>query len=405
MLGNITSKVKRIRQDLTRLDNHPIGKTVLIIVLFLDLFILNAIFSGLDDHTSQLLTPSETIPQHCRDIIIDQDWNQDNRLPRLATIVSSYNQSYYYIEDTTSINDEHTLCQPISTLLSAIKNDNKLSDNLSLYQRTRNQTQQVKSELERSQATYDTSLLEAIADKNVASTHALEQQTTEQKNRLNQLIAKETAIKVMLLENQTIQQFLGLTESSTTAMKTELLSELRRLNFWYPLKRLAMEMAFLLPLIMLFYFWYSSSIKRNKPYQTLVSTHLLVVAFIPVIFKIMELVYDILPQKLLKHLIELLESFKLVAIWYYLMMVIGILAALALIYFLQKKIFSHQRLMNKRISKGQCQQCGVRLPANNKVCHACGYQQFRQCHHCNSPTFVNSEYCIECGERELVHEP
>lgn len=405
MLGNITNKIKRIREDLTRLDNHPIGKTVLIVVLFLDLFILNAIFSGLAAHTSQLVTPYETIPQHCRDIIIDQDWNQDNRLRSLATIASSYHQRYYYTQDKTAINDEHVVCQPISTLLRTIKNDTTLADNLSSYQRIRNQTQQVKSELERSQAAYDTSLLETIANKQAAPTDALDQQASEQKQRLNQLIEQETIIKTQLAENHYIQQFFSLTEATTTAVKTELLSELRRLNFWYPLKRLAMEMVFLLPIIMLFYFWYSSSVKRNKPYQTLVSTHLLVVAFIPVIFKIMELVYDILPQKLLKHLIELLESFKLVAIWYYLMMVLGILATLALIYFLQKKIFSYQRLMNKRISKGQCQQCGVRLSQHNKVCHACGFQQFRQCRYCNSLTYVNSEYCIECGERESVHEP
>jgi len=405
MLGNIRNKIKQIRDDLTRLDHQPIGKTVLIVVLFLDLFILNAIFSGLDDHTSQLVTPYETIPQHCRDILIEQDWNQDNRLPRLATIVSTYNQSYYYTQDKTAISDQHALCQPISTLLTVIKKDNTLSDSLSSYQRTRNQVRQVKTELERSQGAYDTSLLEQIADKDVAATQALDQQTSEQKQRLNQLIEQETAIKVLLLENQSIQQFFKLTQDSTRAVKTELISELRRLNFWYPLKRLAMEMAFLLPLIMLFYFWYSNSIKRNKPYQTLVSTHLLVVAFIPVIFKVMELVYDILPQKLLKHLIELLESFKLVAIWYYLMMVVGILAALALIYFLQKKIFSHQRLMNKRISKGQCQQCGVRLPANNEVCHACGFQQFRPCRHCHNPTYVHSEYCIVCGENQSQPQP
>jgi ribosomal protein L40E len=125
---------------------------------------------------------------------------------------------------------------------------------------------------------------------------------------------------------------------------------------------------------------------------------LLVVAFIPVIAKIMELVYEILPQKLLKALFELLESFKLVAIWYYLLMVLGVLATLALIYFLQKKLFSHQRLMTKRISKGLCQQCGIGLAEHAKVCHGCGYHQFKKCPHCHHATYAHAEFCTECGQ-------
>lgn len=400
MLATIKTKINHIRDDLTRLDNHPISKTILIVVLFLDLFILNAIFSGLDQHTSQLVTPYEAVPQHCRDIIIDEDWNPDNQLRRLAKVVSAYQRSYYYTEDKTIISDQYALCQPISTLLKAIKNDSALADELSLYQQTRNQTQQVKAELERSQAAYDTSLLENIADKPTASTDAIEQRTSEQKQRFNQLVDKETMINASLAENDVIQQFFTLVETTTSANRNELLAELRQLNFWYPVKRLAMEMVFLLPLIVLFYFWYSTSLSRNKPYQTLVSTHLLVVAFIPVVFKIMELVYDILPQKLLKQLIELLESFKLVAIWYYLLMVFGILTTLALIYVLQKKLFSQQRLMTKRISKGQCQQCGVRLAEHSKACHACGFQQFKPCRHCNNPSYVNGEFCIVCGQQD-----
>ncbi|MFO7541644.1 MAG: hypothetical protein R6W97_02385 [Thiobacillus sp.] len=69
------------------------------------------------------------------------------------------------------------------------------------------------------------------------------------------------------------------------------------------------------------------------------------VAFIPVFFKIAELVYDIIPRQLLRQVIELLESFKLVAIWHYLVIVAAIVAAFALIYLFQKKLFSHHKLL------------------------------------------------------------
>jgi hypothetical protein len=80
MLKKVLNRVKMIRTGLINLNNQPIGKAVLTIVLFLDLFILISIFQGLSDHTSQLATPYEFIPQHCRDIVIDEDWNEDNRL-------------------------------------------------------------------------------------------------------------------------------------------------------------------------------------------------------------------------------------------------------------------------------------------------------------------------------------
>ena len=46
--------------------------------------------------------------------------------------------------------------------------------------------------------------------------------------------------------------------------------------------------------------------------QALVSSHLLVVAFIPIFGKIVETIYDIIPHKLLEKIIDFLISLKLV---------------------------------------------------------------------------------------------
>ncbi|WP_354625343.1 hypothetical protein [Psychromonas sp. MME2] len=88
MLINIRNRVNKVKCALTSLNNQPIGKSVLVIVLFLDLFILMSIFQGLDDHTSQLTTPYEYVPQYCRDIVIDEAWNESNRLIHTAKMVA-----------------------------------------------------------------------------------------------------------------------------------------------------------------------------------------------------------------------------------------------------------------------------------------------------------------------------
>ena len=130
------------------------------------------------------------------------------------------------------------------------------------------------------------------------------------------------------------------------------------------------------------------------------SSHLLVVAFIPVFFKLAELVYDIIPRRFLRQLIELLESLKLVAIWHYLMIGVAIFAALALIYLFQKKLFSREKLQQRRIAKGLCQACGMHLPSGSRHCPVCGAEQYRTCGHCNAPTPVHGRFCTACGQEE-----
>jgi len=397
MLKTITSKIKSFSANLTKINNHPISKATLIIVLFLDLFILVSIFDGLSDHTRQLTSPSEYIPQYCRDIVIDEDWNDENRLMRTANIVSRYRGSYVYTHNKLS--KIHPICTPLYESLQAIKQDQTLAKDLSALIRLRSQVTRVKSELDKVRGAYDTSLLEQIAKQNAhaKNTAALKKQVSSLTIKLNTLSNTEAESSLLLHQNTLMMQFYGLIENSANKNREELLAALRHLNFWFPVKRLGMEMIFLLPLILIFYLWNSKSISANRTYQSLVSSHLLVVVFIPVIFKILELIYELIPKTFLKHVFELLESLNLVAVWHYLMMGISIASALALIYVMQQKIFSAEKLNQKRIAKGDCQNCGEHLAAEHNACPACGFTQFKPCVHCNKNTYVLGRFCRECG--------
>jgi RNA polymerase subunit RPABC4/transcription elongation factor Spt4 len=179
--------------------------------------------------------------------------------------------------------------------------------------------------------------------------------------------------------------------------RQDLITDLRRFNFWHPVKRLGMQMIFLLPLFAIFYAWTNASIRKNRGVQTLVSSHLLGVSSIPIFSKIIETIYDIIPKILLKKIIDLLESLKLVAIWHYLVMALAVAAALLLIYIFQKKLFSHKKLIERRISKGDCQHCGKHLPAGSQACPFCGSVQFKSCSNCGQLMHVHGKYCRECG--------
>lgn len=50
-------------------NNQPAGKATLAVVIMLDVFILLSIIDGLDEHTNQLTSPQEFIPNYCSEII------------------------------------------------------------------------------------------------------------------------------------------------------------------------------------------------------------------------------------------------------------------------------------------------------------------------------------------------
>lgn len=111
-----------------------------------------------------------------------------------------------------------------------------------------------------------------------------------------------------------------------------------------------------------------------------------------------ETIYDMIPKKLLKQLIDLLQSLKLVGLWHYLIIALAIAVALFLIYIFQKKLFSREKLLEHRIARGECQQCGKHLPGDSPACPFCGFVQFKVCPHCQQRMHVHGKYCRECGE-------
>jgi RNA polymerase subunit RPABC4/transcription elongation factor Spt4 len=398
MLQSFRDRTRQFQQRLTRLDDQPLSKAALVVIIFLDLFILGSIFDGLADHTRQLDTPDEVVPQLCRDIVIDADWNPTNRLGHLAQMVTSYQSQRYTPFEHGGEVRQHPVCAPITRAYQAVRDDAGLAKNLRESVRLRREVSDLRARLERTQGAYDTRLLENIAgQRGQADVGAIRQENAARTATLDELVGREQQLAAALEQDPKVRELFARVANVSEADRTALRDELRRLNFWHPVKRLGMEMLFLLPLLAVFWFWNSRSIAGSRPFQTLVSSHLLVVACIPVFFKVAELVYDIIPRRLLQQFIELLESLKLVALWHYLVIGLAILAALALIHLFQKKLFSQERLLQRRIARGQCQACGQHLPPDSRHCPACGAAQYRVCSQCQALTHLHGRHCRACG--------
>ena len=391
----------KFRTNLTSLDDQPLGKAALVIIIFLDIFILVSIFNGLDAHTNQLSSPDVYIPNSCREIVINRQWNPTNRLDQLSQIIISSSSSYYRDEDKKK--ERHPVCAPYVDIFDQIKNDKALASIVEERNKSEHEVTELQRAIDNLKVTYDTSLLEAIAKQQESRTKvdATRKDFQEKTSALNVLKARIVSLERTVNNDTKVKLLWEKLEGIKEQDRQTLITELRTLNYWFPVKKLGMQLIFLLPLFVVFYAWNNTSIRKNRGLQTLVSSHLLGISFIPILCKIIETVYDIIPKKLLKTLIYLLESLKLVAIWHYLVIALAVSAALFLIYIFQKKLFSREKLIVRRISKGECQQCGKRLPDGSPACPFCGFAQFKPCGNCSKLMHVHGQFCRECGHKAV----
>jgi len=404
-LAPLKEKFQKIRTNLTHINKRePLSKLSLVIVIFLDLFILISLFNGLDEHTGQLTSPDEYIPVQCREIIIEGEWVRTKKLDKLSEIILESQRDYYSPEEKKSNKNFHPVCGECIQIINNIKKNKSIINLIKGLQKEYRNYYAVNERIEELKSSYDTVLLEKISrDKNsLAETDSLRIKNEIQKKiaQQNRLLKRISSIETELLGRNDIKKLWNeIIEQQKH--RESLRDDLRSSIFWFPVKKLLMQLLFLIPLFIIFYIWYSRSIKKARGLQTLVSSHLLIVVFVPIFFKIVEAVYDIIPKKLLKFIWALLLSMNLIAIWHYIIIALSIGVAMFMIYTIQKKIFSRDKLIERRIIRGQCLECGLKIPGNSKACPTCGFIQYTKCNSCGSETFVYGKFCRQCGREQI----
>lgn len=395
---SVKGKLSGMRTSLTRInEKEPLSKLSLIVIIFLDIFILSTLFSGLEEHTDQLTSPDEYIPAICRDMVIQDNGEKAEKLNRLANTALQYHRNP--IEEQRR-RELHPICMRFRETIEPVIKNSEIMHLFEMRERLSQKYTTTENELNQLKSSYDTYLLEKIsgeAKQEKPNISAIKLNLTQKREQLNRILGQINSVESRINSNTEIVGILDDIEKLKSDNREELKSDIKNLNFWFPVKRLLMQLIFLLPLFLLFYFWYSRSIRRGLGLQTLISSHLLVITFIPIFFKIFEAIYDIIPKKLLKAFWELLVSLKLVALWHYLIIIISIGVAILCIYNIQKKLFSREKLIEKRITKGCCLHCGKKIPPSAQACPFCGFKQYRNCSNCGRETFIYGRFCKECG--------
>ena len=388
---------KAARNRLTHVgENEPLNFLSIVVIIALDIFVLWNVFQGVAFQTSQLTSANEAVPYQCKQLA-GIDYRNDSRWETIESVLSKNN--YYSRANSDTIAD----CVALMDAADTLSNETVLASNFNKIKSLRESTRKLENENRNYENSYDTLLLEKIAnqgDEDSITNSRADQVKSDIGTRqagINKNKNREQALKNEILNHPDVVAFMDIRNTKSQLIE----AQYKDLQFWYPIKKLTFRLIFLLPLLFVFTMLYRHSVKRNKPLLTLIFSHLLVVTCIPIVIEVLDLFFQILPFHLLADLLDLLESWNLVALWNYFLILFGIAAALGLIYLAQKKLFARERMMLKRIAAQQCCGCGTKLKSDVKHCYKCGVANLKNCKHCNGLTFVEGANCRECGKSDF----
>lgn len=366
MFSRLKIRSNEIRNRLTRItENEPLSLLSTVLIIFLDLFVLVNLFNGLDNQSKQLTSPGEFIPYVCRDIVIDKNWVDENKISELSNLVLKDQRSYWELDLDNEA--KHPICEDLYVKIKAMKGNKSL---ITYFDE--------RDKLVKRYNSYDD------YQKQINSTA---------REILNDIAAVDQKINALGEVNE-FWTMIG----KKSALSETLTKDLQVINFTYPVKRLAVRILFLIPVFVLLLLWNSRSMKRNRNLQAFVSSHLIIISLIPAFFELCQAVFDIIPHKIFRKLIEILEACNLIAIWYYVLIILAIFVSLLLIFFLQKKVFTREKLMRRRLEKKKCVDCGRPLSSQPAFCPFCGSAQKVICKNCNQDTFRGAAHCTQCGK-------
>lgn len=399
------------------IDNQPLNQVSLIVIILIDIFILSQVFFGLDDISRWHLSPAEAYPCYSewRDYQEPKAGQKDfdtnfeilRRSLRLNNNINNYSPYFPELEPQNLAEKNQAgrlgkvsrICSRYVANRDKINNPNNVQIVKKIDQKqTRINSLENTNQIIRSQ--YDSSLLERIAgQKTERSLNLVEAEKAKQeldKNNSAILTLKQeiTNFKTQLITKPESAVFLSLLKDNNKFTTVE--QGYKKAKFWYPTIQLALQSLFLIPLIIIALSIYKFAQNRGYGLVSLITWHLLVIFFIPLIFKIFEfLQIKAIFEFLLKIINAILGNLLFLISYVYILLIP--LIGFGIIKFFQKIIFNTKIQAANRVQKHRCIRCAKKIHPNDSHCPHCGYYQYKECPSCHAMTYKYLPYCKECG--------
>jgi len=389
-------------------NNEPLNRVSLIVIILVDIFILINVFSGLADIGNWLLSPSQAQPCYApwqayrQDTEGDRDWRfieqhlQNSLSPSgaAATVVESLERSA-----AGKLGDISEICFTYARHQDAV--------NTGVNQERLRRLGQLQQEIDTLEATnrrirqeYDSTLLEQLAgqpsDQSINLVEAAKAKATLEAN--NRAIARlkqdQQALQATILNEPASQAFLQFLANAATFATLE--AQYQQSQFWYPSLRFLLQALFLVPLIALAWAVNHYADRRQYGLMALMSWHLLVIFLIPLLLKIFELLQvGVLFRWLSALVLRLFGGLLFLVSYLYILIIPAV--GFGIIKLAQTLFLNPQRQAAGRAQKQRCLRCARRLPQSDRYCPHCGYLQWQPCPACQQPTYRHLPYCRHCG--------
>ena len=407
LIGQLFSKSRTI-------NNTPLNKISLIVIILIDTFILVNVFMGINDIGQWYISPEQAYPCYSQ---WNSYLNSNSKDKDYEILTKSFDISSpdYYISSNgntsnhyQNINEEKlgsvsNACMSFAGYQDALSTP-KNQENL----RTINQNEELIFNLQSTNKTireqYDSTLLEKIAGQdpsqsiNTTDASKAKQELDNNNQRIANLKQEIAQIKTEIITSSESRGFLDFLQDEATF--ETLKSSYDRASFWYPSIQITFQFFFLCPLIIIAFSIHSLAQKKDYGLVALISWHLLVIFFIPLVVKLFEfLQFGVLAQFIFEIIRELLGGLLFLVSYVYILAIP--LIGFGIIKLCQLFIFNTKLQAANRVQKSRCISCGKKLRSDHSHCPYCGYYQYQECSHCHNLTYKHLPHCYHCGEPQV----
>lgn len=387
------------------INNQPLNKVSLTVIILIDLFILINVFSGLDQISQWHLSPDQVYPcyEEWKSYQGQSPLNRDYELIRrvLSDKIdrqSSFLQGYQQQQEG-HLGQVSPICLSYADYqdkVNTINNQNQLTIINKKQQEIR--TLEEFNNTIRSQ--YDSTLLEKLAGQDPKK--SINQVNAEKaKQKLNQNTIKITTLHQEI--NRLKQELLTKSESlnllkfvNNNSQFASLEKSYQSALFWYPSIQITFQALFLVPLILFTFFVYHLAQKKGYGLVSLMSWHLLVIFFIPLILKLFEFLQIGAIFQFISKIIQAIFG-KLLFLVSYVYILLIPLIGFGIIKFCQTIVFNPKSQIFNRFQRSCCVQCARRIRPQDTYCSFCGEYQYIECPNCHGLTYKHLPYCKQCG--------
>ena len=386
-------------------NNEPINKISLIVIILIDIFILVNVFIGLADISDWYISPSQAYPCYgeWQSYQVQTAKDKDYEIIR-QTLLYVPSDRLSFEKNYQEIGRGHlgaisTTCLKYAVYKDKINNPQN-QQIIKTLDRTQSEIDTLKQANNNIRAQYDSTLLEKIA--NQPQNQSINQitaekakQELEQNNQKISIFDKEIAKakKEIITKPESVSFISFLNESATFS---EVKSSYKQASFWYPSIQFAFQAIFLLPLILIALLVHNFAQRKHYGLISLISWHLLVIFLVPLILKFFEFLQVGIVFQFLRDILSFLFGGLLFLISYLYILLVPVIG-FGIIKFFQKIVFNPKIQAANRFQQSCCIKCAKRIRNQDVYCTHCGYYQYTECQNCHNLTYQSLPFCKDCG--------